>query len=513
MQILSWSLVRNEHAAHRKLSLAILFGAWLLTVAWLASNHVVWRDEVRAFSLALSGSNFAEMLRNIHGEGHPALWYLILRAAHDVFPFRQVLPVTGAVFGIAAMAVLTFCSPFRTFIIALILFSLFGAFEYIVLARNYGIAALCMFVLAAIYPRVKNSLWFGVLLALLSNTNVPACLLAAAFVIFRFVEIVTAKPPRGKRDWQIFAANCAVALAGALICFRTVYPTFNDGAVSTNFGALTAAQFGAALVDGHQGFSNLGLSVWAGLPPIVLTLSCLAFVRKPPALCASFAALLLLKLFFFFVYLSYYRHEALFLVFLLCLHWMTAQDSRGLAPNRLLDSIQFIGVFVFVELLALQTALLSSRIHDRIFNIPYSSSAEVAQLLRQPQLKGAIVMADPDTMLEPLAYYVDNPLWFLREQKYGQFARLTRKARQHLTLDDILADARNLNAKTGRPVIFLSQMPLSARSETKRVMFDDTTSITPANYERFTASTHLIARLRRAGSDEAYDVYEYPRKP
>ena len=36
-----------------------------------------------------------EMLRNVHGEGHPALWYLILRGGHDLLPYREVLPIAG----------------------------------------------------------------------------------------------------------------------------------------------------------------------------------------------------------------------------------------------------------------------------------------------------------------------------------------------------------------------------------------------------------------------------------
>ena len=74
----------------------LLVIAWMALVAWFFWGHVVWRDEVRAFSLALSGSNVCEMLGNVHGEGHPALWYLILRGAHDLFPYREVLPVAGS---------------------------------------------------------------------------------------------------------------------------------------------------------------------------------------------------------------------------------------------------------------------------------------------------------------------------------------------------------------------------------------------------------------------------------
>src|SRR5690349_2064201 len=118
----------------RRLRVA-MFVLWLGLVLWLLSGHVFWRDEVRAFSLALSGSNLVEMFHNVHGEGHPLLWYLILRGGHAIFPYREVLPVAGAVIGISAMAVLTFFAPFRTIIIALILFSFYGAFEYVVVAR------------------------------------------------------------------------------------------------------------------------------------------------------------------------------------------------------------------------------------------------------------------------------------------------------------------------------------------------------------------------------------------
>ena len=185
----------------------VLFLIWLALVLWLISGHTFWRDEVRAFSLALSGSNVIDMLRDVHGEGHPALWYLILRGAHDIFPYREVLPAAAALIGIAAMAVLTFFSPFRTIVVAVVLFSFYGAFEYVAQTRNYGISALMMFVLAALYCRIRGSLWFGFIVAILCNTNVPSCFLAAAFLLFRFVEMLTDGSRPHRREWLVFAGN------------------------------------------------------------------------------------------------------------------------------------------------------------------------------------------------------------------------------------------------------------------------------------------------------------------
>jgi hypothetical protein len=508
-------LVGGTHSARDRQALLILFLLWLALVIWLTVGHVFGRDEVRAFSLALSGSNVVEMLQNVHGEGHPALWYLILRAGHDIFPYREVLPVAGALMGIAAMAILTFFSPFRTIIIAAVLFSLYGAFEYLAMARNYGISALVMFALAALYPRVRNSLWFGIILAILCNTNVPSCVLAASFLLFRLVEMLTEDSRPTRRAWLIFAGNALLAALGAYLCFRTVYPTFNDQAVSPNFRDLSLAKVVSGLIDPEKAFSHLAFGNSLPLPidAILLAISCFAFIRRPAALAAAVAALVVLKLFFYFVYFSYYRHEILYLLFLLSLLWMIADGAGGSWRHRAWqDKAQLLGASVFIGLLVLQSGRLLYPVQLQMNGVPFSRAADVGRLLRRPELAGAIVMGDPDTMLEPMAYYSDNPIWFLRQQRFGRVARLSANARHELTLADILADAERLHRETGRPVIFLSHLALQDRRvQTSRTMFHDTMTLRPEEVRRFWSSTRLVASLRPSAIDEDYDVYVYPR--
>ena len=190
------------------------------------------------------------MLRNVHGEGHPALWYLILRGAHDFFPYREVLPVAGAVLGIGAMAIFAFCSPFRLFIVALVLFSLFGAFDYVVVARNYGIAALVMF---ALWQRCTAASETACGSASSSRScATPMCQVAClprrscCSGSSRCLPL-NLRPSR--RDWLIFAGNAALAAVGAALCFITVYPTFNNAAISGNSHDLSVANLFAGLLD------------------------------------------------------------------------------------------------------------------------------------------------------------------------------------------------------------------------------------------------------------------------
>src|SRR3984885_16077621 len=81
----------------------LLFGLWLAAAGALAWRHVIWRDEARALSIAIQGDDWVAMLRRLHGEGHPALWYLLLRAAHGIAGRPEVLPLLALAIAVAAV--------------------------------------------------------------------------------------------------------------------------------------------------------------------------------------------------------------------------------------------------------------------------------------------------------------------------------------------------------------------------------------------------------------------------
>jgi hypothetical protein len=406
------------------------------------------------------------------------------------------------------MALFAFRSPFKAVIVGLVLFSAYGAYEYVVIARNYGLAALVMFAIAALYNRVSNTLWLGVLLALLCNTNVPSVILAASFLSFRLIEMLVQRSTMAVRDWQTFFGNAAIAAFGAWLCFIAVYPTVHDAAVSKNFGSLTVGKLVEALLDNEKSFGNLGMP-----HSLLLGIICLGLARWPSALISAFVAFFTLKMFFFFVYLSYFRHEVLFIIFLLSLHWIVAEGNGGHPVQKdWARKLTLFGQWAFVSLLASQSLLVLKPIYYQIADIPRSRSADVAALLQRPELSNAIVMGDPDVILEPLAYYVDNPLWHLRQERFGQVVQLTHNGRSDLTLDEILADAQRLHDASGRPVVFLFRLRLRMLPRSRyKVLFSHTTTITPESELRFRNSTRLLASYPRAGTDESYDVFVYHR--
>jgi hypothetical protein len=498
-----------------------LYLAWLGAVLFLAARHAFWRDEVRAFSIALSGDTVPDMLRNLHGEGHPALWYLLLRGTHALVPVREVLPAVAVAIAAAAMALLAFRSPFRAGVIALVLFGAFGLFEYAVTARNYGISMLVLFAYAEVYPRRRDrGVVVGLLLAVLCNTNVPSCFLAAGLLFFWAIEISAEEGLRWTRKHRQLLLNGAIAVVGVALCFVEVFPTVNDAAVTQHPGGIHVGTVVQAL-------AVPALSFWDAVPPMVQPTSAAAAVvgviifgslagllRAPAAFAAALAVLLVFELFFRLVYPGSYRHEALFIVYLVTLYWLVARGRGSHWPERWRaamekERIAAAGALLFLAFLALQLLISVALLNSELGGYPFSRSRDLAALLRREGLGSAVVIGDPEMFLEPLPYYAANPLYLMREQRFGKVVRFTRYARRNLHIADFLRDARLLRARTGRQVVIVLQHRLDPGGPAFHV--DEgyvwTFSADPEETARFFAGTRRLARFGPTVTDESYDVY------
>lgn len=499
---------------------AALFAAWAAISLVLVTHHVMWRDEVRAFTFALQGGNVIEMLRGLHGEGHPALWYLLLRGAHAIVPVREVLPAVGWLVTAAAVALFAFKAPFKPVVLALTLFSSFALVEYASVARNYGISMLLMFALAHLYPRYRDrGATIGALLALLCNTNVPSTLLAAAFLLFWLVELIGEEGLRWHRKYGLFILNAALAAVGALVCFLTVYPTMHDAAPIPFPGGIPLREIATSLLVPAYSF-------WALTPPempsTVLTASLFAailigglfgLIRSPAAFLSSLVAYAVLALLFHLVYYGFYRHQALLLVYVIVMYWLVARgrggrwEGRGQLAARL-PQVEAAGWLIFLFTVALQVVNSAAALGS-LARYPYSHSRDLADVLKREGLENAVLIADPDMVLEPMPYYVDNPIYLMREQRWGPYVHFTRHVRTELNPDIFLADARALRARTGRPVVIALEHRLNPakprfRKTSVRVWLF---SATPDQVLRFQAGTRKLASFGPAISDERYDVY------
>jgi hypothetical protein len=513
-----------------------MFTLWLGIVLFLAWNHVVYRDEVRALSLALRGESVFTMLEGIHGEGHPAIWYILLRGAHALVARPEILQLVAIIVASGAVLLFVLRSPFGVPMVALILVGRFAIFEYSVMARNYGISMLLLFLFAAVYERhCDRGFLLGLVLFLLANCNAHSVLFVVALLVFWLVDVISEHGVQRSRALRIFLLNAAIAAVGVAICLLTVYPPFNDAAMINRPEGITfrlifkaiflpAAQFDDIFPSSHKLVMVIPLlskQPYVALLQLLLSLvmfgSTLGLVRRFGAFLAALLTLVGFSMFFVLVYPGGYRHQALWLIFLISMYWLTASKSTRKEPvlparlNTLILPFSKIGSMLFALLMLVQVLTSIRQVANAARNgPPLSRSHDLGALVaKRPDLQQAIIIADPDFLVEPLSYYISNRTYLMREQRFGSVVHFTRNARLQLSLDDVLANARRLRLETGKPVMILLMQRLdpSLPPQVYGEGYNWQLFTTPAQVRSFQASTRLIERFGPASSDESFDAY------
>ncbi|UGY21766.1 hypothetical protein WDM22_14690 [Bradyrhizobium septentrionale] len=494
----------------------LLLAGWMALVGFQIARHVMWRDEVRALTIALNGDDPIAMLRGLHGEGHPALWYLLLRGAHAVFGRGEVLPGVAFVAGLVTVALLIFRSPFPRPLVLLLITSHALLFEYVVMARNYGISALFLFAIAACYPAHRDrGVLLGALLLLLANTNVVGAIMAGAFLLFWLFDLLEAHGWRWSPQLTNFAINAIIATIGVAICAATMLPTYNDAAARdwSHASPLTAAML--SLVN--PGATSLG-ALFANLLPgivgsVLLFAATLALLPRRPAFLATIAALLLTSLFFAVAANGAHRHAAVWLCFLITLYWIswrqvTAASISRTWYDRLLPAIGRVSLLL---VLAIQSAAGINDLRNAATGVVASRSADLGRLIAsRADLANAVILSEPEYLVEALPYYVKNRLYLARDHKFGSVVIFSRKGRMDSDLGETLRLAHELRNTIGAPVIILLAYRLDEITPDR--IYDEgkdwrTFRASAAQIRDFRAATTMIRRFGPARTDESFDVY------
>lgn len=521
--------------ANRRLIALAMFLVWLGVVSFLAWRHLVWRDEVKALSIALQGNTVFDMLQELRWEGHPAVWYLLLRAGHVLFPHPGVLKLLSISVAAVAVLILVLRAPFTLAFLALILATRFSVVEYSVVARNYGISMLLIFLFAALYERHRNrDCLLGALLFMLANCNVHSALLAGGLLSFWLLDILCDKAADRSRSIRMFLYNATLAAIGVVTCFITVFPTSSDsiGLDPTNLNFkkiieaifLPSLQFNDALV--LPGAGRLVTAIPPLTKPLVILQSLILFgstlglIRRTGAFLAALTTLVGLSLFFVVVYPGYYRHQALWLVFLIGMYWLALPGrphGETVSPVLLKPFVRRLstaGTLLFVLVLLLQCKYSAQEIfgivHKPVAALANHSDNVISILGGDPDLRQAVIIADPDYLLETLPYYVSNPTYLVREQRYGNIVHFTRAARLELSLGDILASGRRLRQETGRSVVILlsHEIDRSLPAQVYHEGYNWKFITTPEQVRSFQMSTRFLKHhLAPEETDEGYYAY------
>jgi len=493
-------------AAHRW-ELAI-FAVWaVLTVAG-AFRHEMWRDEVRALSIAVQSPSPLAVLAGLKNDGHPALWHLLLWATYRPLGTPLVLPVLSWTMAAAAVLLLL-RSPLARWQKALFVAGVLPLHEYSVMCRSYGLSMLLLFGMAAVLcARRSRPLWFGVLLFLLAQTNLPGIIVAIG-VVGSLALVGMARSWKKERIRVVWVLAWVLGVAGVVLAVLQVAPDQHASLFHPERFTIPGVRDAALTTLSAPGAWFREVVPLPRLPASLLLWAAGACLLHHPVLLAVYGASLIgFGAAFQTVYPGFLRHQGVFLMLWVALWWVGEHWSRQQEPARLGLAIRRLGAVLFGVTLVLQ--IPAAVRHYRLdWEHPLSSAkAFGAWLQAHPELAGAVVMGEPDYLLESLPYYAPHAIYLPRNDVFSTTVSRSREADPELSLGAFLESAGRLEAERGTPVLLVLGRSLTAEP-THRATFGDGRTFTAdaEQWRRFHERTVLVAEFASSLSDENYTVF------
>jgi hypothetical protein len=295
-----------------------------LLQCWLIFHHSPWRDEDQA--LLVAQQPLGRLFDLLHFEGHPALYYLMLKAATLASPEVSALKLTAAACSLATLGLIWWRSPFGLLGKVALSLNYLVLFEYGVIARSYGLGALLFFAFVA--ARRARGIGPWVLLAMLANVSVHTAILAGVCALWLLTD--------GRWSWK----GCAILGLGFGIAVLTVWPAHDAIRYVHDTPLLRAA---ATLARASALFTWSDplhpAAVWGAIPPlpIALVLGALFPLLGVRALSRNrdhqaLFLLYFLALFVFgtVVYVAWLRHMGFAALLMIGLLWAQAEEGERL---------------------------------------------------------------------------------------------------------------------------------------------------------------------------------------
>lgn len=388
---------------NNKFNILLLF-VYLFVIACVMPNHELWRDETQAWCIARDLS-MLDAYNAARVEGHPMLWYLIImpfaKLGCDVF----VMQIVSALFVFGAVFFLLFKSQFNNFIKTVFVFSCGMIYYLPVVARNYALIPLFLFLLAHLYSKRKqHPVLYSILIILLANTHILmlgfVCILALLFLIDLFKE-------ENKKTLIISSILLGVNFVFLFLSFYFVQ--------GLNHAVVNYGQTSVSIVEALKQYAlnffvypyKSNIDVCAFYVLFLMILVC--FYRESKRI---FIILLGSFLYHFFVYykvwfsgVSYQKAFLLFLVVVFC-YWICSNRNKILS--------------ITISIIFVVSAIFSIPIINMEIKYPFSANKEMAKYIKEnlKEEKEIGVVSYPFLISGLSAYLPDKKLYSFINKYY-----------------------------------------------------------------------------------------------
>ena len=498
---------------------------YLITIIYTSCHHEVWRDEVRALSLVIKSHSIKNIFVSLHTEGHPSLWYLILSGGYSIINNYIVLKIASISIAFLCICLFISASPFTLIQKILFIFGYFPIYEYSVISRNYGLSMLLLFCFCILYPlRFKRFILLSVILFLLSQTNVHSLIIVISIYISLLLEIIFKRNTIANEvaNKYYVLIGLVLMMAGIVSSIIEIYPDphsvithkFPSANIVLKSFLLSAIFPGLSMLFAPMTSLVVNIKLIINILMIVaIWLMYFLFARKPFILIIFFLSIVGLGMFADIMHPFAIRHKGFLLLLVIMAFWLDDMEIYGIKAYQTKLN-KFIAILakhkqIFITLLLITQVFIGFYAVIIETYTDYSSSKKAAMFINSdPQLKEAIIIGEPDYLMESLPYYINNPIYIPREHRFGKTVSWTENNKRNYTLNELLNTAVKLKYDLKQPILIFIGHKLTLEgpyeinfSYGKKFYYDR------ESLERLNKQAIKINSFQKAMTDENYDVY------
>lgn len=379
--------------------LHLIFLIYVVSIFVLIFRHEQWADEAQAWLLARDSSLFGLLFKNLHYEGHPPLWYLILMIPSRLFPYRAISIISVSI-AIAGVYIFLHYSSFPKVIKSVLPFSYYIFYQYAVIARSYVLLPILLFLIATVYRDKTNKIYrFTILLCLLANVSVYSLLIAVSIMFIHLIDLVKMRSELDKKIvTKQIKAFAAFAIAIALIVIQLWQPEDSSFARGYNFSL-------QHFFDVCSVALNEAMVEISGITAFVLILSLIWFWMNRLLLLYLISTLAVLSLFS----TKYYNSWHLGIIFLVWVFvmWLSFEDGGHKRLDKFSGWIRRLVVLSVMLVLGFQIYwAASASISD--FHGSYSAGEKIAKYIKTNNLEDKKIYATSFWSTTVLPYFDEN---------------------------------------------------------------------------------------------------------
>jgi len=396
---------------------AAILGLYIFVVGIGIAVHESWFDEAQAWLLARDAPIFDLLNTFLRYEGHPPLWYLILKVPASLGLPYKAINVTSALIGVTGVVLLLLRRDVPRLVKALLPFTFFVAYQYTIIARSYAMILPLLLGVLAIYRQRRERLWLFVLLvALLCQVSLHGTSIAGALVLLYAYDVWREGVPKGPELRKHIAAAAVLLLNVAAIAWMLRPP--HDLSIQTKLNFTFSGRR-----MGQLAWHGLAVSMMGAGSVTELVLSLVAFTllvlwfwrrRTLGTMIVLVASLLPICSIYFGTW-----HEGLFvlvIVFTIILSFMNAQREPRGAGDLLYDRV----IVIVVSVIFLHSIVDTWRSYRFDISYPYSGSTAAADFIKEHRLDRARLFGAGFSCLAIEPYFDHNV--FANYQTSGRFA-------------------------------------------------------------------------------------------